>query len=110
MPPDDIRDLSASDAPVPDHLGVKRWINAYRSGDYVGRHLWRGGEAAYEWDPSITGCEEEWNPPPGKPKRVFADHAGKRIEFCIGPGAHTHYWDHTAGLIAEVLDRMINDA
>ena len=108
--PDDIRDLSASDAPVPDHLGVKRWINAYRSGDYVGRHLWRGGEAAYEWDPSITGCEEEWNPPPGKPKRVFADHAGKRIEFCIGPGAHTHYWDHTAGLIAEVLDRMINDA
>src|SRR5579864_6888809 len=26
------------------------------------------------------------------------------------PRAHTHYWDHTGGLIAEVLDRLINNA
>jgi hypothetical protein len=104
------RDLDAGDAPVPDSLGVRRWINAFRSGDYVGRFLWRGGERAYEVDPNITGHEDEWNPPAGTPKRVAADQAGKRIEFCIGPGAHMHYWDHTADPIAEVLDRVINDA
>ena len=109
-PPGKIPDIGADDAPRPDRLGVRRWINAYRSGDYVGRYLWRGGEAGYEWDPANVTYEEEWDPPAGKPAKVSADQAGRRIEFCIGPGAHTHYWDHTAGLIAEVLDRLITTA
>jgi hypothetical protein len=103
-------DIGGDEAPRPCSLGVERWINAYRSGDYVGRYLWRGGDASYRWDPVSTTYEQEWDPPTGKPERVSADKEGHRIECCIGPGAHTHYWDHTAGLIAEVLDRMINNA
>jgi hypothetical protein len=32
---------------------------------------------------------------------------GGRVEFSIGPGAHTHYWDSTAEPIAETLDVLI---
>ncbi|HKD06251.1 MAG TPA: hypothetical protein VKB79_10165 [Bryobacteraceae bacterium] len=109
IPPGQLPDIQASDCPQPDLLRVERWINAYRSGDYIGRYLWRGGRKGYQWAPAATSYDEEWDPPAGKPARVSADHAGSRIEFCIGPGAHTHYWDHTAAMIAEVLDRLINN-
>ena len=69
-------------APDPAALGVRQWINAYRSGDYIGRSLWpdlRAGDAT-------------------------------RTESCIGAGAHTHYWDKTAPMIAETLDRLIAQA
>jgi hypothetical protein len=108
--PRPIPDIDPDDAPRPDRLGVTRWVNAYRSGDYVGRSLWRGGVSGYEWEPIMTRYDHEWDPPAGKPRNTSADREGRRIEFCIGPGAHTHYWDHTAELIAEVLDRLINNA
>jgi hypothetical protein len=108
--PRPIPDIGPDDAPRPDRLGVTRWINAYRSGDYVGRSLWRGGVSGYEWNPIETRYDHEWDPPAGKPTNASADREGRRIEFCIGPGAHTHYWDHTAELVAEVLDRLINNA
>jgi len=107
LKPDGVSLIDPSTAPSPHALGVLRWINAYRSGDYIGRYLWRGGDRGYEWHPMKTAYDEKWDPPAGEPERVSADHAGTRIEFCIGPGAHTHYWDHTGGLIAEVLDRLI---
>jgi hypothetical protein len=115
LEPGTLPDIGKDDAPRPQHLGVERWINAYRSGDYVGRYLWRGGGKGYEWDPTPgsfihESYKEDWDPPAGKPEKVSADAAGQRIECCIGPGAHTHYWDHTAPLVAEVLDRMINNA
>ncbi len=106
-------DIHADEAPRPNRLGIKRWINAYRTGDYIGRYLWRGGADAYRWDPvdpNHAGHDREWDPPAGKPEKVSADAVGQRVEFSIGPGAHTHYWDHTGGLIAEVLDRMISKA
>jgi hypothetical protein len=109
IPPGQVPDIQPADCPRPDHLRVERWINAYRSGDYIGRYLWRGGREGYQWAPAATCYDQEWDPPAGKPARVSADHAGSRIEFCIGPGAHTHYWDHTAEMIAEVLDRLINN-
>jgi hypothetical protein len=103
-------DLKPSDAPDPDTLGVKQWVNAFRSGDYVGRQLWRPEKCDYGWNPMMSAADDDWDPPAGKPDQISADLQGKRIEFCIGPGAHTHYWDHTAELIAEVLDRLINAA
>jgi hypothetical protein len=108
--PGPLPDIGQGEAPRPASAGVERWINAYRSGDYIGRYLWRGGKDSYRWEPATTDYEQEWDPPAGKPEFVSADKAGSRIEFCIGPGAHTHYWDHTGGLIAEVLDRIINSA
>jgi len=76
--------------PDPDSLGVKCWVNAFRSGDYVGRYLWRPDRCNFQW--SLAESH---------------DRSLKRIEFCIGAGAHTHYWDHTAHRIADELDRLI---
>lgn len=65
-------------APHPAELGLCVWINAFRSGDYVGRALWTSDAA----------------PAP----RLILSPQGD-IEYgdvCLGPGAHTHYWDETA--------------
>jgi len=86
-------DLKREPERVPAPLGlyaVKRWINAYRSGDYIGRFLWRTDDCHYRWDPD--------------PEKTSADGAERR-EFCIGAGAHTHYWDHTA---VETIARELN--
>ncbi|MGI8962811.1 MAG: hypothetical protein ACR2IV_24250 [Bryobacteraceae bacterium] len=109
-PADMIPNLRLTDTPDPDSLGVKQWINAFRSGDYVGRHVWRSAENGYGWKPMAWTGGPDWDPPAGKPEHISSDAEGKRIEFSIGAGAHTHYWDSTAGLIAEVLDRVINAA
>ena len=103
----DLPDIDGKQMPAPDKLGVEQWVNAYRSGDYIGRYLWRPEGCGYEWEAASAGFRGTWDPPAGKPKRVSSDAGGTRIEFCIGPGAHTHYWDHSAQLIAEVLDRLI---
>jgi hypothetical protein len=79
----------AGSEPQPDSIAVRYWVNAYRSGDYVGRHLWHPDRGQDMWSTSI----------------VHED--GPKREFCIGAGAHTHYWDETAPEIAVELDRII---
>ncbi len=73
-----------------DKLGVRRWWNVFRSGDYVGRALWQygGKRAAYE------------------PNKWIA-HGDSCREMCLGPGAHTHYWDENGSDVGQVLDDMI---
>ncbi|HEV2489170.1 MAG TPA: hypothetical protein VGT03_05140 [Candidatus Acidoferrales bacterium] len=72
--------------PDPGLLGVELWVNAYRSGDYVGRSLWYNER----YDHAIF--------PPVSPQLK---------EMCIGAGAHVHYWDESAPDIAEMLDQLI---
>jgi hypothetical protein len=85
-------DLPADQPPDPkDLLSVDQWVNAYRSGDYVGRNLWRS-----EKDKDVYAINV-----------VVHDSAKTRREFCIGGGAHIHYWDKTAEKIVEELDRLI---
>jgi hypothetical protein len=67
--------------PEPGDLRVERWVNAYRTGDYVGRAL---------WEPVA---------PPAKAEDV-----------CIGGGAHTHYWDGTSDAIGARLDALVVEA
>ncbi|WP_309710278.1 hypothetical protein, partial [Armatimonas sp.] len=71
-------------------LGVVKWVNAYRSGDYVGRRLLQeNGVDAPEWVYNrgvVSGAIEEVG---------------------IGEGAHTHYWDWSAPEIALILDALI---
>jgi hypothetical protein len=78
--------------PAAADLGVAKWINAYRSGDYIGRYLWRDSRDALAWTVSST----------------FANGATTE-DYCIGAGAHTHYWDETAPAIARQLDELIGD-
>ena len=73
--------------PDPRHLAVAGWTNAYRSGDYIGRYLW------HSENDSAWGLE--------------LNARGERREFCIGAGAHTHYWDDSAPSIANELDRLV---
>ena len=100
--------IGAATRPTPSALGLALWVNAYRSGDYVGRHLWRpdGCADAYRATDAVVAqpwlaasipapeTSEDGNPP-------------ERVEFCIGGGAHTHYWDRTAPVIALTLDELI---
>ena len=67
--------------PDPSELRVRRWLNAYRTGDYVGRAL---------WEPAA--------PPPGAE------------DVSIGGGAHTHYWDGTSEEIGARLDALVVEA
>lgn len=89
--------------PDPHLLGVELWVNAYRSGDYVGRSLWldeRFNRSAFEPGayPQAVGVESDIPTPPPPPGRK---------EMCIGAGGHVHYWDESAPDIAEMLDQLI---
>jgi hypothetical protein len=72
-------------------LGVDRWINAYTSGDYVGRNLWPGTP------------EELWTPVAD----AVLDVRGGARKFCIGEGAHLGYWSPDQVAIREVLDSLV---
>jgi hypothetical protein len=73
-------------------FGVGTWTNAFRSGDYIGRSLWHRETDELTWSLSLQGA---------------AVASGHR-EYCVGEGAHTHYWDETAGSVAEELQNLIN--
>ena len=93
-----------SSEPNPAELGVVRWINAYRSGDYIGRYLWRTSPCGYLWASDLGAV------PFDAPAASVSSDGRQRAEFCIGAGAHTHYWDRTAPTIALELDRLIATA
>jgi hypothetical protein len=75
--------------PLPETIDVSRWVNAYRSGDYVGRYLWHPEAGEKLWSTEVVHAH------------------GTKREFCIGAGAHTHYWDESAPEIAVELDRLV---
>jgi hypothetical protein len=84
---------AAPASPDASHLlGVAGWINLYRSGDYVGRSLWRTPDNVItNYDPRVREVSS----------------AERRGEACIGAGAHTHYWDESAESVALALDSMV---
>jgi hypothetical protein len=98
-------DIDPNSRPNPDALGVVRWVNAYRSGDYVGRWIWRPDACPYQFEalPERAPWASISAPLPGHSRDVH----GKRRELCVGAGAHTHYWDGTAPEIAVELDLLI---
>ena len=78
---------------APKDLGLSAWVNAYRSGDYVGRDLGLALPAAgIAAPPAPQPTPDQWR------------------DFCVGAGAHTHYWDRTAPEVAVELDRLISIA
>jgi hypothetical protein len=95
-----------SGSPDPDRLGVDCWVNAYRSGDYIGRSLWMN-----EWYNRTTPSNADPKEDGAYPMPIFvatdATKPARRAEMCIGAGAHQHYWDQSAPDIAEKLDELI---
>lgn len=92
--------ISSSALPDPASLGVEMWVNAYRSGDYVGRNLWCNRTLDDVWK---HRRDDDARLPPD----IDSDAASERVEICIGEGAHTHYWDRNGEDIARVLDDLI---
>ncbi len=84
--------------PDPRELGVSKWLNTYRSGDYIGRSLW-----LEVWYGRTDGPPDEGR----YPQPIHVVHGDRRTEMCIGAGAHTHYWDDTAPDVAELLNSLI---
>ncbi len=87
----------AAAAPSAAELGATEWVNACRSGDYVGRFIWTPPDDVTRFRIAVTG-------PDGK---VEARRAGDRTEFCLGAGAHTHYFSNDAVALAVEIDRLI---
>jgi hypothetical protein len=85
----------ATARPSASEIGAVEWVNACRSGDYVGRFLWTPVGRAYRI--AVVGAD-------GK---VEAARAGDRTEFCLGAGAHTHYFSDDAVALAVEIDRLI---
>jgi hypothetical protein len=86
--------------PDPSGLGLAKWVNFFRSGDYVGRTLWLDDQWSRNNDANSSGAYPE-------PLIVFTDTRRSRMEACIGLGAHTHYWDRSAPDVGEMLDAVI---
>ena len=76
-------------------IGAVEWVNAFRSGDYVGRFVWPPAREPYR----IAEV--------GADGTVEADRAGDRTQLCLGAGAHTHYFSRDAVALAGELDRLI---
>jgi hypothetical protein len=87
----------ANATPAGADLGVTEWVNACRSGDYVGRFIWTPDREAARFGVAVVG-------PDG---RVEAQRAGDRTEFCLGAGGHTHYFSDDAVALAVEIDRVI---
>ncbi len=84
-------------APQASDIGVVEWVNACRSGDYVGRFIWTPAGDSRRFD--IAGIDSAG--------RVDARRAGNRTEFCLGAGAHTHYFSNDAQALAAEIDRLV---
>jgi hypothetical protein len=99
-------------SPDPCDFGLWRWVNAYRSGDYVGRAFWRtdidGDALLYAAAPLDARARFPTAIPPVT--FVSEDPSRTRRELCIGRGAHTHYWDGTAKAVAVEIDALVRDA
>jgi hypothetical protein len=105
--PSDPKELiPVAEPPAAAQLGLKQWVNFYRSGDYVGRSVWINDVYARPTTSELHGLHSNLAAP-----LIFydnSDHAlATRVDACIGLGAHTHYWDRNAPDIGEQLDRMI---
>jgi hypothetical protein len=85
----------AQAGPRASDIGAVEWVNAFRSGDYVGRWVWTPSEQPYRI--ALVGADG----------RVEAERAGDRTQFCLGAGAHTHYFSNDAVALAVELDRLI---
>jgi hypothetical protein len=65
------------------------WTNAYRSGDYVGRYLWRSPQCTFLYDTDQVTSN------------------ATRSEVCLGAGAHTGYFDERETELGEQLNDLI---
>lgn len=100
--------------PTADDVGVRRWVNVYATGDYVGRWLWSRPPRAD--DPSDTMVDEVVHPQDVYVAESVAPdlrelmHTRTELDVCLGPGAHTHYFDSDQPIVASLVDQLVTTA
>jgi hypothetical protein len=80
--------------PEPVQLGVGRWFNAWGAADYVGRWLWSSG-GPLPLDVSTSAYDQP------------VVHAADRRDVCIGPTAHTHYFEPEQAAVRALLLELL---
>ena len=83
--------------PEPAQLGVRRWFNAWGAADYVGRWLWSSGGTL----PLEVSARAYDHP---------AIEAADRRDVCIGPSAHTHYFEPEQAVVRQLLLELLRPA
>ncbi len=91
--------VSHVNTPHLHELRLARWVNAHRSGDFVGRSVWLNNWYRRNDEGDTAGRQPQ-------PPRDFPTVADAR-ELCIGIGGHNDYWNRTAPDIAQQLDTLI---
>jgi hypothetical protein len=105
--------------PAPADIGVRRWLNAFCSGDYVGRWLWAEhapgtpGDVGHPMDGTVhtpqlgrRSLYASFDPmPPDQAGLAALD----RAETCLGVGAHTHYFDTGERAVAGLVHHLVVD-
>jgi hypothetical protein len=87
--------------PTHEDIGVAEWINAYYSGDYVGRFVWEDKNVPSLWYRRDSGPQNIARP-------TVHPISAEVAQMCLGEGAHTHYWDDRGGDdVAWMLDNLI---
>ena len=98
--------------PTIEAIGVQRWVNVYTTGDYVGRWLWSRKPAEGE-DVSDTILDTLSEPLDVYRAEQHISAARTRLasrthmDVCLGTGAHTHYFESDQGLVAALIDGLI---
>ena len=101
--------------PRADDIGVQRWMNAFCSGDYVGRWLWSTADKdAALAHPTVNTVGHDpfgrvdaytgFNPMPPAEAHL---HGAREAEVCLGLGAHTHYFDRDQTTVAWMIDWLV---
>ncbi len=87
-------------SPRTSDLAATRWINAYRAGDYVGRSIWTPPTQETMFRVATVSAD-------GQVKGASRD--ADRTEFCLGAGAHTHYFTNDAVALAVEIDGLVGE-
>ena len=107
--------------PLASDIGVSRWINAYCSGDYVGRWLWSDSAAPAKGDslgrpmtdtvdPAPFGRKTAYDGFSPMPPAVEPFNSRTELEVCLGFGAHTHYFEPEMDKVAWLVDHLLAPA
>jgi hypothetical protein len=98
--------------PLAKELGANQWVNAYTSGDYVGRWLWTADSESKA--PIGQPLMESIKPPHLMRSSVYdllsevPDPDVTEVEACLGVGAHTHYFDADQRVVGRLLDYLVD--
>lgn len=106
------RDGDTRMGPRADELGVQRWVNAYTTGDYVGRWLWTrpprpGGEVSDTMIDERERVDDVYEGAAQPPDLELAMGEAIECDVCIGAGAHTHYFEADQRATAGLIDQLI---